>query len=331
MIKAQDGTVTSGRSMEFALDLESQVIVHPKGMEFVDKISGMKENRWRSKYEFTSFTALGQDVASDGLNEMGLNFSALWFTNGKYPEFDRGSRKMSISLMQVGNYLLGNCRNVAEAEEELHAMNIYPEIEPELRQIPPLHFFISDKSGESIVVEFIEGKMVVYQDHVGVLTNDPPFDWHVTNIRNYISVSPLNAHSMTLDGEKFNQTGQGSGQTGLPGTSTPPDRFIIMSLLKNFAVSPPDAKQNTLLAFHILNRLDIPFGTIRNENGTAGDYTQWICVKDLTNYKIWFRTYSSLDVVEVDLTLPKPGRNLRRGQQSVIEPKVIEMKGTNHF
>src|SRR5207253_2745031 len=78
------------------------------------------------------------------------------------------------------------------------------------------HASIHDASGKGIVVEFYNDKINVY-DSIGVMTNSPKYDWQVTNLRNYINLSPYDANSITADGITYSSTGQGTGANGLPG------------------------------------------------------------------------------------------------------------------
>jgi choloylglycine hydrolase len=111
------------------------------------------------------------------------------------------------------------------------------------------------------------------------MTNSPPFDWHLTNLRNYVKLSPVNAEPLNLSGEVFAPLGAGSGLLGIPGDPTPPSRFVRALGLAISAKPLPDAAQTVRLAEHVLNNFDIPLGFIRS---TAGDTTIRCCAASIS-------------------------------------------------
>ena len=84
----------------------------------------------------------------------------------------------------------------------------------------------TDASGKSIVIEYVGGKLNVFDDPLGVVTNSPSFDWHMANLRNYVNFSMTNVPPVKLGSVKLEPFGQGSGMLGLPGDFTPPSRFV---------------------------------------------------------------------------------------------------------
>ena len=93
-------------------------------------------------------------------------------------------------------------------------------------QAQPFHYVVYDAAGASIAIEPIGGKLKIYDNPLGVMTNSPTFDWHMTNLRNYIALNPRNVPPLKIDGMTFRQFGEGSGMLGLPGDTTPPSRFV---------------------------------------------------------------------------------------------------------
>ncbi|PYJ17723.1 MAG: hypothetical protein DME96_05080, partial [Verrucomicrobia bacterium] len=91
---------------------------------------------------------------------------------------------------------------------------------------PEAHYIVHDASGKSIVIEYVGGKLNVHDNPLGVLTNSPAFDWHMTNLRNYVNFSMTNVPPVKLGSIKLLPFGQGSGMLGLPGDFTPPSRFV---------------------------------------------------------------------------------------------------------
>ena len=133
----------------------------------------------------------------------------------------------------------------------------------------PFHYIVYDKSGQSIVIEPINGKLIVHDNPIGVLTNSPSFDWHMTNLRNYIHLTPNNSAPMKLEDIVLSPIRQGSGMMGLPGDFTPPSRFVRAAAFAAAAIPVENANEAVFQAFHFLNQFDIPKGVARqvDKNG----------------------------------------------------------------
>ncbi len=130
-----------------------------------------------------------------------------------------------MSMADFPNWLLTRFSTVAEvraaveAGEAIVAPTLLKGWPPEPQ---PFHYVVYDKSGASIAIEPLGGKLKVFDNPLGVMTNSPSFDWHMTNLRNYIALNPRNVPPVTISGATFRQLGQGSGMLGLPGDFSPP-------------------------------------------------------------------------------------------------------------
>lgn len=315
IIQGEKGSIINGRSMEFGTDLQSQIVISPKGI-FTQSTyaNGKKGMTWKSRYAYLGLNAFGLNLIVDGMNEKGLAMGALWFPETKYPQVKEANADSVISLMEFGSWILGSFSSLNEVKQALQTVQIWPQEVPQVKGVPPLHFSFHDADGSSMAVEFVNGKMNIYDNKVGVLTNSPAFPWHVTNLRNYINLSAINKNPVTLDGSVLSPTGQGSGLLGIPGDWTPPSRFVRIAVFKNFIQKAKNAARNANLAFHLLNTVDIPYGGVRNSKDEDFDYTQWVVVKDLTNRKLYWRTYDNLNIREIDLdeAVQKAGNNVQK-------------------
>ncbi len=135
------------------------------------------------------------------------------------------------------------------------------------------------------------------------MTNSPTFDWHMTNLRNYVNLTVTNVPPIGVGGIKLAQLGQGSGLRGLPGDFTPPSRFVRAVAFSQSAIPSDTAAAAVLQAFHILNNFDIPFGAVREvDNGRMhAEATTWTSASDLKNLRWYFRTYDDQSIRSVDL------------------------------
>lgn len=296
------GSIVNGRSMEFGIDLQSEVAYFPKGNSWQSILSNKQKGlRWKDQYKYLGITIFQSNMIVDGMNEKGLSLSTLWFPSAKYPKINQADPSKIIAFEDLSNWILGSFASIEEVKKALSSVEIEFSYIDQLKQVPTIHLAINDHTGKSIAVEFIDGKKHIFDNTIGVLTNDPSYPWHETNLSNYINLSAVNKKSVTFDGTVLSPTGQGSGLLGIPGDWTPPSRFVKIALMKNFVTKQPNSSLNANLAFHMLNTVDIPYGAIQSVNGKDFDYTQWIVVKDLSKLIMHYRTYHDLNIFQINL------------------------------
>jgi choloylglycine hydrolase len=127
-----------------------------------------------------------------------------------------------------------------------------------------VHFIISDATGKSVVIEFVGGKLTVYDAPLGGITNSPAFDWQMTNRRNYVNFPMTNVAPVKLGAITLPPIGQGSGMLGIPGDFTPPSRFVRAVAFSQSVFQAKTGGDAILAASHILNQFDIPKGAARD-------------------------------------------------------------------
>ena len=174
------------------------------------------------------------------------------------------------------------------------------------------------------MLEYVAGQLKVYENPLGVITNSPPFDWHLTNLRNYIHLSPEDASAVNLANVKLSEFGHGTGLLGLPGDFTPPSRFIRALTFKQAAPPSATAEECVETAFHLLNQFDIPHGSVQaHENGKPiSEFTNWTTAADMKHLRYYFHTFQSRRIRVVDL------KKVDFGAKDV---KTIPMRGGEIF
>lgn len=303
---AKDGTVIIARSMEFATDMKSNLRSVSKNKAFTNTTPNGKPGfSWTSKYGYVYLDGLGIDTALDGMNDQGLSFEYLLFPNeAQYQTIPTGQESQALSYIQFGQWILGSFKTVDEVKEALPKMLVFAErTQSSLgNAILPAHAAIYDASGKGLIVEYVGGTLNMY-DSIGVMTNSPAYNWHTTNLRNYLNLTPNNPKPIVTQVMTFAATGQGAGMVGLPGDFSPPSRFVKTAILSQTAFPAPNAASALNLAEHIINNVDIPAGTVREgqTGNPATDYTQWAVFKDLKNKIFYFRTYNNLALRAVSL------------------------------
>lgn len=305
-VKTSDGSVISTRTLEFAMKLDSNAIYIPRGYKTdITFTDGKKGASWQQKYAVLGINALGFNMIMEGFNEKGLNVGAFYLPGfAVYDKLTDANASKAIAATFFPTWIAGNFATVAEVKNGLKDIVVVDNIAEGQPGSFPLHFRITDATGEQIVVEYVKGGLKVYDNPLGVITNDPEFGWHLTNLRNYVNLSATNVPDLKIDGEKFAPLGQGAGMHGLPGDYSPPSRYIRSVAIQSSALPVKTADEGVNLSWHIINNTDIPLGTTRDTDPDGKpylNYTQWTNVSDLKNLKLYFKTYDNQDVRMVDM------------------------------
>jgi choloylglycine hydrolase len=308
-LKAADGAAIRGRTLEFGFPMQSKVLVVPAGKEFSGTLpDGGKGLTFTSRYAFIGANALGLPAILDGLNDQGLSVGLFYFPGyAKYTPVTAENKSRAIAPQEFGVWALAKLATVDEVREAVKNIVLVPTPAPGLgspqRAVAGTHFFLQDKSGKSIVVEPVDGTLKVHDAPLGVMTNAPTYDWHMTNLANCINLSPKDVEQEKLGGTTLSAFGSGSGMLGLPGDFTPPSRFVRAAMFSQAAVPNQTAEDAVLAAFHILNQFDIPKGSVINAavGEPTPEITEWTSVADLKNLRWYFRTAVDQSIRMVDL------------------------------
>ncbi|MDX1901795.1 MAG: choloylglycine hydrolase family protein [Gammaproteobacteria bacterium] len=328
-VTAKDGTIIIARSMEFALDMKSALRTSPRGRTFTTTAPDGKPGlSWKAKYGYLFLDAMNVDISVDGMNEAGLSFEALYLPGyAEYQTVPANHDSQALPYMNIGDWGLSNFKTVDEVRQALPGIFVFAQKNPGFGDmIFPLHFSFYDASGKGIVVEYIGGKLNIYDNQVGVMTNAPGYDWHLTNLKNYVQLKPTNPNPVVVDGVTFVATGQGAGMLGLPGDISPPSRFVKMAVLMSVAAPANDAKSAVNLAEHVINNVDIPMGLARepSNNNYSGETTEWVDFKDLTNKIFYYRTYGDLSLHAVSMAKIDFSENAARLRMPIASPEYVQ-------
>lgn len=324
VVQAKDGAIVNGRSLEFGLDLKSTIRMYARGQKMISQGPGQKPGvSWTSKFGYLGINLLGLNISFDGINETGLSFAYLWLPGiTDYPTVQ--DPKKALDYADFCSWVLGNFSSVEEVKKALPNVTVWGHPIPSLG-LAPVHAAIHDAKGGHLVVEFVGGQMQVYDNPISVMTNSPPFDWQITNLQNFLNLSPYNPSAVSFRGTTLAPAGQGGGFLGIPGDYSPPSRFVKIFTLLRFASQPSDAQTAINLAEHLLNSVDIPIGTIRDSDKETGDYTQWVVIKDLTNKGLYFRSYGDLVLKKIDLKKLNFNRENKNSLSMNIQKGYIDL------
>ncbi len=307
-VTAKDGAIISARTMEFGFDAHYGLVVVPRGKEFNSPApNNGKGMNWKAQYGYVASNVFGDEaVITDGMNEAGLAFSALWYeADTKWQQVGPNENNIALANTMFGTWVLGNFANVEEVKKAIGKIKVFGLHMSQMGMTVPVHAAVYDAAGGSIVVEYENGEPRIYDNPIGVMTNAPNFPWMITNLRNYIGMSPKMLEAKEFAGVKLQPTGHGSGMWGLPGDITPPSRFVRVAVMTCFANQQENAEKTLNLAQHIVSAIHIVNGMVvdRAPDGkiTSSETTQWSSYRDLTNKVFYYRTYDNFNLRKIDL------------------------------
>ena len=304
---AKDGGVAVGRTLEFGKALDSVLAIWPAGSEFTGQTAtGANGLKWKSQYGFLGPTAATHhDMLIDGLNDQGLNVGLFYFPGyAQYAEATPENAAKGLAPAQVAAWILSNCANVAEVKSKIGEVALLPVVLDIIGIVPDLHIKVQDATGACITIEPRDGKLLVQDNPVRVLTNSPEFPWQLTNLNNYLNITAAYPAAKKVGDLTLAPFGMGGGAWGLPGDFSPPSRFVRMVFFLQNADEQQTSGQAVATMFHFLNNFDIPPGSAMPPAGTAekyADYTSWTTVSDLGKKQYHWKTYGNQNVRVVDL------------------------------
>lgn len=299
-IVAADKSVIAGRTMEWAFDMKWTLVSQPKGTEVTLSAPAelnLPEVKIATKYPVVGVSAgvIPGGALLEGQNAEGLGMSGNFLPG--FTEYQTVTKddKNYVSILAFGSWALGNHATVAELRAVLPTTKVWTDASLPTGPTPPtIHFVFNDRSGDGIVVEYVGGELKIHDNVAHVLTNAPPYEWHLLNARNYMNLSTVGVTSRQIGEANVTALGQGGGTLGLPADYTPPSRFIRAAFLRHNITQPANADEAVQAIGHILNNVDIPLGIAQSKEGdqVVSDYTQWVAIKDLTNNKLLIADYA---------------------------------------
>lgn len=324
-LKAKDGSVVSARSQEFYSRLGAQLQMIPRGTAYVSEApKDARGLKWKSKYGVVAISALGQkNLLVDAANEKGLYITTLWFADVNYPDIKSGDAV--VDLKNFVAWVAGNFATVEELKAAMARVKIYGQAEKDFNQgqVPPFHWPVTDAGGNSIVLEYLDGHLKIWDNRQnGVLTNEPNLGWHLEHLRFY---SNLKAFAFPVPELKDDRWSLGSDMKGLPGDYTNASRFVRISALKFFAKPPKDVDEALILGIHLINTVDIPYGPqiwIVGQEGLV-QFTPWHSFFDHGNLRFYYRTYENPNLRQINLK----ELNFQEGTST----KTVEIYGGSPF
>lgn len=241
-----------GRTLDYEFSYGDEIIITPRNFEFNFRMGKKMENH----YAIIGMAHVAGDypLYYDAINEKGLGIAGLNFVGNAYYN-DCADGKDNIAQFELIPWILCQCETVKEVRELLKNINITNEPFSEKFPLAQLHWIIADKN-EAIIVESMKDGLKVYDNPVGVLTNNPPFDKQMFELNKYMNLSPKSPQNNFSNKLNMEYYSRGMGAIGLPGDFSSQSRFVRVGFVKMNSVSGDDEKSSVSQFFHILNSVD---------------------------------------------------------------------------
>ena len=284
-----------GRNLDLEYSYHESVTITPREYPFTFRNG--KEVKKHYSMIGMAYVMNNYPLYYDAVNEKGLGMAGLNFPKNAYYH-EEVSDKDNVAPFEFIPWVLTQCSDIKEVRELLNHINIADINYSEELPASPLHWIISDKN-ESITVESVKDGLKIYDNPVGVLTNNPTFDIHMFNLNNYMSLSieePKNNFSSKLN---FDIYSRGMGALGLPGDLSSASRFVKAAFTKMNSLSKEDELSSINQFFHILESVYQQRGCVKLGDKYEITIYSSCCNQDKGIY--YYKTYDNTHITGVDM------------------------------
>ncbi len=292
-----------GRTLDYERRFGEAVVMTPRRFPLYFRKAGSLS----SHYAILGMAHVSEQMPLyfDAVNEKGLAMAGLMFKGNAYYGPARTGYD-NIAPFALIPWVLGQCSAIGDVRQLLQHWNPLDEAFSESLPLTPLHWMAADRSGQSIVIEAVREGVRIYDDPVGVLTNNPPFPQQLFQLgryRNLMTGDPENHFAPSLQLELYSR---GMGQRGLPGDPTSDSRFVRAAFHRMHAASGRTREETIAQLFHILASVTQIRGCVEVGEG-AYAYTQYTSCCDLDTASYLYTTYENQRITEVTMPYEELG------------------------
>ena len=303
-LTAQDGSRVVARTVEWAATpMQCGYVVAPRGHVHQSYTpTGENGLKYKSVYGYVGIYTEYEPFVVEGVNEAGLSAGLFFFPQyGEYAPYDSANNAKTLCDMQFVSWVLSGFSSIDQVKAALNEIDLVTLN----NKIGAVHWRIAEPNGRMVVLEIVAGVPHFYENTLGVLTNAPGFNWHMTNLNNYVNLQPGSAPNNTIaKGITLSGLGHGSGMLGLPGDFTSPSRFVRATFFQTTAPVWATGFETVVQAFHILNNFDVPIGSQHTQADMPKGLpsaTQFTAATDQTAMKLYYRTAWNSNIRCIDL------------------------------
>jgi len=284
-----------GRSLDLEYSYNEKVVVTPRNFIFDFRRKGSIENH----YAIIGMATVVSDypLYYEAANEYGLSMASLNFP-GNAHYFPAVEGKDNIAPFEFIPWILSRCKNLTEARRLLENLSLWDVNFSEQFPLSPLHWMIADKEG-AITVESVKEGLKIYENPVGVLTNNPTFDYHMTHLCDYINLTPQTPENR-FGTDNLTTYSRGMGAMGLPGDLSSASRFVRAAFVKLNSVSGGDERESISQFFHILGAVEQQRGCVILSDGSY-ELTAYMSCINQDKGIFYYTTYENRCIHAVDM------------------------------
>lgn len=298
-IKSTEGKVFFGRNMDLAYNFNQHVIIMPPNYQYQDKVTGNVVTNHEAIIGMGTVID-NHATFADAMNTKGLACAGLNFGGYAYFEKESVEGKLNIAPYDFIQWSLSNYTAVSEVKEAIKGIEFVDAPLNSETPVATLHWMLTDKSGESIVVEKTVEGIKVHDNPVGVMTNNPTFDWHLTNLNEYLYLTPVHHQKTEWSNKELHSLGIGSGTLGIPGDFASVSRFVRIAYIRaNTPVIKSDDEAVSQF-FNMLDYVKMVRGGVMTQEGLE-DLTLYSSCMDLNNGIYFYRCYDNSRINAVDI------------------------------
>lgn len=285
-----------GRTLDYEHSFGEKITITPRNFPFTFR----KVEELKSHYAIIGMATIVEEypLYFDATNEKGLSMAGLNFPgNADYKPYVIG--KENVAPFELIPWILGQCATVKEAKEKLTGMNLLDISFSESLPLSPLHWIISDRNA-SVTLESVKEGLKIYDNPMGVLTNNPPFDMMQIYLSNFMGLTNKVAENRFAEGFEPNVYSRGLGAMGLPGDLSSASRFVKAAFTKMNSVSGESEAESISQFFHILGSVTQQRGCVMvNEQDYEITIYTSCCNTDKGIY--YYTTYENSRITGVDM------------------------------
>lgn len=317
--KSLDDKHFLSRTMDFGFELGAVPAFCPRNYEWVGDTDQKKYN---TTYSLVGAGKnLGKYIFADGINECGLSCASLYLPGEVNYSPSTVSDKINLAPHEFLLWILSTCSSIEELRNNIKKINLVDSPVALLGITTPLHWIITDKTGKTVVIEPTTTDLELLDNPVDVMTNSPQLDWHIQNLRNYLGLNPNQKDDQVFGTYKAIPFSQGTGTSRLPGSFTPPDRFVRAAFLKEYIQPAKNEEEAITNIWYILDSVRIPKGVVLKRDG-SDDYTQYTAAMCSESLIYYFTPYGNNSIQTVQLTT-----DMIEHQKEPLEFAVQENQG----
>lgn len=285
-----------GRTLDYEFSYGDEVTITPRNYPFHFREMG----DMLSHHAIIGMAYVAEDypLYYDAVNEKGLGMASLNFV-GNAAFWDKKEDKDNLAQFEFIPWILGRYSTVKEARSFIENMNMLNVPFNEKLPLSQLHWMIADRE-ECITVEAVREEIKIYDNPVGVLTNNPPFEQQMFALNNYMHLSAKSPENTFAAGLELQRYSRGMGAIGLPGDLSSQSRFVRVAFTKMNSLSGDGEKESVSQFFHILGSVDQQRGCCELDDGKY-EITLYTSCCNTDKGIYYYTTYDNHQITAVDM------------------------------